>query len=64
MYQAEYKRLKREYGRLDRLYPDQGRSFRPWEAPLRKKIEEIILRGQEAGEAWAEEAWADWIRPY
>jgi len=55
MSKAEYVRLKREFARKNRLYPDQGRSTRPWEQPLREALQRELEQGLLAGEQWAGE---------
>ena len=56
MSESQYKKLISEYRRKDRLYPDRGRSIRPWEAPLRAKIRACIDAGLRKGAAWARKA--------
>ena len=53
MSQQTYQTKKKEFARMNRLYPDQGRSFRPWEAPLRQELQRLLNEGIQAGHAWA-----------
>lgn len=65
MSEKAFKRLVAEFRRKDRLFPDRGYSFRPWEDPLRKQIVEAVRAGQERGAAWAfKPNAAGWLRPF
>ncbi|MGC9084404.1 MAG: hypothetical protein ACP5ME_14680 [Anaerolineae bacterium] len=59
MSKRRFEALKREWIRKNRLYPDRGRSIRPWEEGLRRKIREVIAEGLARGYAWARVA-AQW----
>lgn len=60
MSKSKYRSLSREYRQKNRLCPDNGRSVRPWERPLREKIEQAIRDALEQGASWAKEAARDW----
>lgn len=59
MSKRHFDSLKREWVRKNRLYPDHGRSIRPWEKSLRHKIREEIAAGLARGHKWARVA-AQW----
>lgn len=60
MSKAKYQHLDREYRQKDQLYPDRGRSIRPWEAPLKEGIRQEIAEGLKQGHAWAAQAATRW----
>jgi len=60
MYHKKFKELVREYAKKDKLYPDHGRSIRPWENPLREQIQAVLKQARAAGEAWAKTE-PDWL---
>ena len=60
MSKTRYQELDREYRQKDLLYPDRGRSIRPWEAPLKETIRQEVAKGIEAGHAWATQAAIRW----
>ncbi len=60
MPERQYQKLDKEYRQKDRLYPDRGRSSRPWEAPLREKIRTEIVEGLKGGHQWAKDAAQRW----
>ncbi len=60
MTEKEYKKAVAEYRKNDKLYPDHGFSFRPWEQDLVKQIHDCIDAGLERGAAWAKEASYQW----
>ena len=53
MSEKQYKKLRAEFARKDRMYPDNGRSIRPWERPLRGELQKCLDEGAKRGEKWA-----------
>ena len=64
MSKRNYDQLTKEYRKKDRLYPDRGRSIRPWEQPLRQQIQAALDEAAANGEDWAiklKKQGASWI---
>ena len=53
MSKRNYDQLTKEYRKKDHLYPDRGRSSRPWEQPLRQQLQAELNTAAAAGEDWA-----------
>jgi len=60
MSEKKYRELLAEYQRKNRLYPDCGFSYRPWETGLRAEIKAEIQDGLNRGCGWAKRAARVW----
>ncbi|WP_347243935.1 hypothetical protein [Thermogutta sp.] len=60
MSEKEYRTLMKTWRRKNALYPDRGRSIRPWEEPLLREIRGVIAEGLLHGHAWARTAAVQW----
>jgi hypothetical protein len=55
-----YRQLVKEWERKNRLYPDHGFSYRPWEKQLRNQIFDCIQHGLRRKCQWAYKAASEW----